>query len=160
MSCGQCDPIFPLCPDVEDKWELIGNSFLPDAVKEFDLYPTAVLGWSFYVGMAMAQFWHEDWQLYGNMPNPYRYLRDKRGFDCLDEYVREDVLLLRGDDYDRAEKLAGDCAARTHSMLLHAHLEPGTPQAFKAFVSCLHQLYLAGMAARLHQLGYEMKKFS
>lgn len=44
------------------------------------------------------------------------------------------------------------------SMLRHENIEPGTPEAFRAYVACLHQLYLMGMAVELKALGYRMTK--
>ena len=87
-------------------------------------------------------------------------MRDKRGYDNLDEYVRQDVLLLKGNDYDAIERLVADTAERTYAALRHQHIEPGTPEAFRAYVACLHQLYLMGMALELHHLGYHMTKLS
>ena len=76
----------------------------------------------------------------------------------MDEYVREEVLLLEGDDYDALEKLVGECASRVHNALLHHHLEPGTKEAFNGYVACLHQLYLMGAAVQLKRMGYHMTK--
>ena len=76
----------------------------------------------------------------------------------MDEYVREEVLLLEGDDYDALEKLVGECASRVHNALLHQHLEPGTKEAFNGYVVCLHQLYLMGAAVQLKRMGYHMTK--
>ena len=37
-------------------------------------------------------------------------------------------------------------------------LEPGTKEAFNAYVACLHQLYLFGAAMQLKRMGYHMTK--
>jgi hypothetical protein len=34
--------------------------------------------------------------LHSQIPDLYVYMRDKRGYDALDEYICEDVLMLRG----------------------------------------------------------------
>ena len=39
---------------------------------------------------------------------------------------------------------------------LHQRLEPGTKEAFNAYVACLHQLYLFGGAMQLKPMGYHM----
>ena len=36
-----------------------------------------------------------EWAIYSKIENLYAYLRDKRGYDAMDEYIREDVLLLK-----------------------------------------------------------------
>ena len=76
----------------------------------------------------------------------------------MDEYIREDVLLLQGVDYTVLEKVAGECASRVYNALMHQRIEPETKEAFDAYVSCLHQLYLFGVAMQLNRMGYYMKK--
>ena len=85
-------------------------------------------------------------------------MRDKRGYDCMDEYIRENVLLLKGIDYTVLEKEIGECASRVYNALRRQNIEPGTKEAFNAYVSCLHQLYLFGAAVQLNRMGYYMKK--
>ena len=87
-------------------------------------------------------------------------MRDKRGFDSMDEYIREDVLLLQGIDYTVLEKVAGECASRVYNALMHQRYEPGTKEAFNGYVSCLHQLYLFGIAMQLKRMGYHMTKMN
>ena len=64
---------------------------------------------------------------------------------------------MKGDGLKQLNDLVAECASRTNNTLIHAHLEPGTPEAFKAYVACLHQLYLMGMAVQLKRLGYHME---
>ena len=73
---------FPICPDVEDKWKVLLESYLPDGVREFNDYPMVSLGWTMFLGMAIAKYWDEDWVKYDNMSFLYEYIRDKRGFTC------------------------------------------------------------------------------
>lgn len=158
IAMGKVDERMPECPDVEDKWEQIAQSYIADGIREFADYPTVSLGWMMYIGMAVAKFWDAEWEIYSKIEDLYLYIRDKRGYDCMDEYVREKVLLLEGDDYDALEKLVGECASRVHNALLHQHLEPGTKEAFNGYVVCLHQLYLMGAAVQLKRMGYHMTK--
>ncbi len=153
---GKLDGRLPECPDVEAQWEPIAKAYLPDGVREFNGYPTVSLGWMMYIGIAVAKFWDTEWEIYSNVSDLYVYIRDKRGYDNLDEYVRENVLMLSGDDYDAMEKLVGECASRVYNMLRHSGMEAGTPEAFRAYVSCLHQLYLMGVAMQLNRMGYHM----
>lgn len=158
IAMGKVDERMPECPDVEEKWEPIAQSYLVDGIREFADYPTVSLGWMMYLGMAVAKYWDSEWEIYSKIEDLYLYIRDKRGYDCMDEYVREEVLLLEGDDYDALEKLVGECASRVHNALLHQHLEPGTKEAFNGYVVCLHQLYLMGAAVQLKRMGYHMTK--
>ncbi len=153
---GKVDERLPECPDIEEKWQSIAKAYLPDGIREFNAYPTVSLGWMMFIGMAMAKFWDEDWQKCANVPNIYEQLRNQRGFDCMDEYILEDVLHMKDKGLEELNKLVAECASRTNNMLHHAHLEPGTPEAFKAYVACLHQLYLMGAAVQLKRMGYHM----
>ena len=185
LSMKEVDEQLPECPDVEEKWEEIAKAYIPDGIKEFNDYPTASLGWMMYIGMAVAKYWDAEWevleqreqsqarldsvesrqnstesQIYSKIDNLYAYMRDKRGYDSMDEYIREDVLLLKGVDYTALEKLTGECSSRIYNILRHQNIEPGTKEAFNAYVSCLHQLYLFGAAIQLNRMGYHMTKMN
>ena len=185
QSMKEVDERLPECPDVEDKWEELAKAYIPDGIREFQDYPSASLGWMMYIGMAIAKFWDAEWevteqqeqsgacsdsaesrrnstegQIYSKIDDLYAYMRDKRGYDSMDEYIREDVLLLRGVDYSVLEKLVGECASRVYNALRHQNIEPGTKEAFNAYVSCLHQLYLFGAAMQLNRMGYHMTKMN
>lgn len=156
MSVGMVDERLPEAPDIEELWQKVGDSYLPDGMREFAEYPTVSLGWMMFVGMAITKYWDADWELYSKVDDIYKYLRDQRDFDHLDDYVCESVLLLSEEEHEKMAKVVGECASRTYSMLYHQHLEPGTPEAFQAYVSALHQMYLMGMAMELRRLGYHM----
>ncbi len=158
LVMNEVDEHLPDCPDVEEKWEEIAKDYLPDGIREFRAYPTSSLGWMMYIGMAVAAYWDSEWEIYGKMDNLYTYIRDKRGYDALDEYVREEVLKLKGVDYDALERLVGECASRVNNALNHEGFEPGTKDAFEGYVACLHQLYLMGAAVQLRRSGYHMEK--
>ena len=132
LSMNEVDERLPECPDVEEKWE------------------------EMYIGMAVAKMWDDEWEIYSKVDDLYAYMRDKRGFDSMDEYIREEVLLLSGADYVALEKLVGECASRVYNALRRQDIEPGTKEAFSAYVSCLHQLYLMGAAVQLKRMGYHM----
>lgn len=156
LAQEEIDERMPDAPDIEEKWEEIAQAYMPDGIREYTQYPNVSLGWMMYIGMAVACFWDKDWETYSILDNLYTYLRDKRGFDDMDEFVREDVLGLTGKSFDDMEKLVGECAARTNSLLRHQPIEPGTKEAFQAYVSSLHQLYLMGAAIWLKRMGYKM----
>ena len=160
LSMKEVDERLPECPDVEGKWEDIAKSYIPDGIREFQEYPLASLGWMMYVGMAVARYWDSEWEIYSKLPDLYAYIRDKRGYDSMDEYIREEVLLLSGADYTAIEKTVGECASRVYNALMHQRLEPGTKEAFNGYVACLHQLYLMGAAIQLKRMGYHMTKMN
>jgi hypothetical protein len=156
LSVDEVDERLPECPDVEDKWEAIARAYLPDGIREFQDFPSASLGWMMYIGMALAKMWDTEWEIYSKIDDVYAYMRGKRGYDGLDEYIREEVLLLAGADYVGLEKLVGECASRVYNALRRQNIEPGTREAFNAYVACLHQLYLMGVAVQLKRMGYRM----
>ena len=170
QSMKEIDARLPECPDVEEKWERIAKAYVPDGIREFfaeqsgkaerNDFPSASLGWMMYIGMAVAKFWDAEWEIYSKIDDLYAYMRDKRGYDAMDEYIREDVLLLRGIDYNVLEKLVGECASRVYNALRHQNIEAETKEAFYAYVSCLHQLYLFGVAMQLNRMGYHMTKMN
>lgn len=40
-SIGLVDKHFPEAPDIEERWAKIGESYMPDGIREFNGYPTA-----------------------------------------------------------------------------------------------------------------------
>lgn len=156
LTLGEVDERMPECQDIEDKWKEIAEAYLPDGVREFAAYPTVSLGWMMFVGMAMAQFWDLDWETYSKVDNLYVGMRDKRGFDNMDEYIVEEVLKLDKIQQDATSNLVAECASRTLSLLRLENIEPGTEDAFRAYVVCLRQMYLFGAAVQLKRLGYHM----
>ena len=152
------DERLPECPDVEERWPVIAEAYLPDGAREFANYPVASLGWMMFIAMAVAKFWDKDWETYGKIDDLYLYLRDKRGFDNLDEYILDEVLDLHGDDAETMQNLVGDCAERVKRALFKQDIEPGTVEAFKGYVACLQCMYQMGMAVQLKSMGYHMTK--
>ena len=181
VGVGEVDERLPECPDVTDRWQSIGLSYIPDGAREFRDYPVASLGWMMYIGMAVAKLWDEEcqwhsiasrsvaseakpsgeqkqWEIYSQIEDLYIYMRDKRGYDALDEYICEDVLMLRGKDAEKLAQVVSECAARVNADLMREQIEPGTKEAFDAYVTCLRQLYLFGMAIQLKRMGYHMER--
>ena len=160
VSMKEVDERLPECPDVEEKWEETAKEYIPDGIREFNDFPSASLGWMMYIGMAVAKFWDVEWEIYSKIENLYAFMRDKRGYDSMDEYIREEVLMLSGADYAALEIIVGECASRVYNALLHQDIEPGTKDAFNAYVTCLRQLYLMGVAMQLRRMGYRMTKMN
>lgn len=154
----EVDPVKPDAPDLDGIWLKICQSYIPDGVREFAKYPIASLGWMMYTGMALARFWDIDWATYSANPDLYLYLRDKRGFDHMDEYISEEVLGLADVAAQKLQKLVESVAELAHNALLKEGFEPCTQIAFLAFVRTLHQMYLAGLAVQLLRMGYKMRK--
>ena len=158
MGINRVDERLPEAPDIENLWAKVGESYLPDAMREFNKYPTVALGWIMFVGMAIAKYWDEDWELYSKVEDLYKYLRDRIDFDHMDDYICEKVLLLKEDEHKATAAVVAECASRTLNNLIHQGLQPGTEEAFRGFIAALHQMYLMGAAIELKTLGYHMTK--
>lgn len=144
--------------DLNDVWQRIAPTYVADAVKEIAKYPNVALGWAMYLGMACAQYWDKEWEVYGKLPNIYEYIRDKRGFDFLDEVVRADILLLEGEDFRKAEETVQNCAQQALNLLRHEQIEPQSPMAFHVFARSIRVLYKLGAAIQLKKLGYKFQR--
>lgn len=153
---GALDEVVPVCPDVEQMWGGIAQTYLPDGAREFNAYPVVSLGWMMFVGMAVAYYWDTDWERYADDPDIYPRLRDMRGYDNMDEAVVEDLLGYTGEAAEKVSGLVAACGARVNALLMREHVEPGTEEAFGCYIAALRQLYLAGMAVELNALGYHM----
>ena len=147
-------------PDIDDKWADMAPSYVADAMKEIHDYPLVSMGWAMYVGMAVAQFWEDDWQVYSALPNLYLHVRDKRGFDYLDEVVRGEILGLADDAYTRCEDLVRSCAQHTLDAIRHEQIEPASPMAFYAYARCVKVMYKLGAAVHLKALGYKFERIN
>ncbi|MBR3985726.1 MAG: hypothetical protein IKK04_01105 [Bacteroidales bacterium] len=158
LSVNEVDERLPEAVDIEAKYRSVAESYLADGVREFANYPSVSLGWMMYIGMAVARFWDDDWVIYDHLDDLYLYMRDKSGYDLLDEYIRGVVLGLKQPDFDTTEQLVQECAERTYAMLMRQRLEPGTEAAFRGYVACIHQLYLMGAYVQLHRMDYHMVK--
>lgn len=158
VNRGAVDERMPECPDVEDKWVAVAEAYLPDGAREFASYPIASLGWMMFIGMAIAKYWDTDWEKHCKIDDLYTPMRDKRGFDNLDEYILDEVLDLHGDDAEAMQTLVGDCAERAKRALFSQDIEPGTADAFRGYVACLQCMYQLGMAVQLKAMGYHMER--
>lgn len=160
QSKKEVDVMEPDATDFESVWQQICTSYIPDGVREFEGYATVSVGWMMYVGMALAKQWDENWLKCKSQPDMYTALRDVRGYDCMDEYISEDVLKLKPNESKALAKLIGECAQMGVHALQREMFEPGSPLAFHAYVRTLHQMYLMGIAVQLLRMGYKMTKIS
>ncbi len=110
-----------------------------------------------YVGMALAKYWDEDWELYSKVENHYEYLRDRIDFDHMDDYICEKVLLLNEEAHKAVTNVVAECASRSYSKLIHLNLQL---EARKPSAVSLppFTMFLMGIAVELKMLGYHMTK--
>lgn len=159
-SLGHLDGKLLETEDINEVWEKVAPSYVADSIKEIAKYPNVALGWAMYVGMAVARFWDEDWNRYSSKENLYEYLRDKRGYDYLDEVVRGDVLSLDGELFEQIEELVRRTSSMVLSHIRHEQIEPQSPMAFHVFARSIRVLYKIGAAVELKNLGYKFERCS
>lgn len=159
-SLGHLDGKLLETEDINEVWEKVAPSYVVDSIKEIAKYPNVALGWAMYVGMAVARFWDEDWNRYSSKENLYEYLRDKRGYDYLDEVVRGDVLSLDGELFEQMEELVRRTSSMVLSHIRHEQIEPQSPMAFHVFARSIRVLYKIGAAVELKNLGYKFERCS
>ena len=113
-----------------------------------------------FLGMAITKYWDEDWDKYNSAENLYEQIRNARGYDNMDEYILEEILKLDADTRTKISKTVAECASRTESILRHEPIEPGSEEAFRAYIYSLRQMYAMGMAMELKRLGYHMTELA
>ncbi|MCQ2226596.1 MAG: hypothetical protein MJZ01_01650 [Bacteroidales bacterium] len=155
---GMLDGAFLDSPDISDKWKEIAPYYMADAVKEIAQYPNVALGWAMYMGMAVASMWDRDWERYSQIENLYEYVRNIRGFDYLDEVVREQILGLHDAEFKAAEQLVQRCSQMALDAIRHEQIESQSPMAFHVFARSTKVLFNAGAATVLFGLGYKLVK--
>lgn len=143
--------------DITDKWEQMAPSYVADAIKEIADYPTVSLGWAMYLGMAVAHCWDDAWDIYGQMPDLYGYIRDKRGFDYMDEVVRFDILKMPEYEAVAMEKVVQSCSQQALDMIRHEQIDPQSPLAFHVYARSIQVLYMLGAAVELKRMGYKFE---
>lgn len=144
--------------DLDALWEPLAEGYLPDGVREIAKYPTVSLGWMMYIGMAVAHLWDKDWATLQKQPNAYEFLRHPRGFDAMDEHIMQDILKLKKDEEENTEEVVRTCATLALNQIRHEGIEPQSPMAFHVYVRSIHALYLVGISAELHRLGYKYRQ--
>lgn len=160
VNKGTIDSHLPECPDVQNKWEAIAGTYIPDGAREFRQYPVVSLAWMMFMGIAMAFYWDTDWENQAAKDDQYQRLRDHSGYDNLDDTILHHLLAYDDKRAEVTSDLVAECAARVLSLLNHEQVEPGTPAAFHCYVDALHEMYIMGMAIELHDLGYHMTPVS
>ena len=111
LSLDKVDGRLPEAPDIEELWPKIGESYLPDGMREFADYPTVSLGWMMFLGMAIAKYWDTDWELYSKVADLYHYLRDQRDYGTIyavlydNHNAKGEAICLYGDNVQTSDRV-------------------------------------------------------
>lgn len=154
---GMLEGVLLESEDINQRWGDLAPEYMVDAVKEIAQYPTVALAWASYLGMAIANGWHTDWEKCGKMA--YAEFYGSRGFDDMDDHIIFDVIGL-GQDSEEANQLKDTMrvvAEHALSQIHHSGIEPQSIMAFHTFARACKVLYRIGAALELYRLGYEFK---
>ena len=143
--------------DIEQRWHDLAPEYMVDAVKEIAQYPTVALAWASYLGMAIANGWHTDWEKCSKMA--YAEFYGSRGFDDMDDHIVFDILSLpkNGVETTRLKDTIRLVAEHTLSQIHHSGIEAQSIMAFHTFARACKVLFRIGAAMELNRLGYEYK---
>ena len=97
-------------PELSEKWHQSAPQYMADAVPEIAKYPMVAIAWALYYGMGDAVYWDGAWDSVKDCDDLYKFMRDKRGFDYMDEFVTEELIGIKLNstkkrDIDDAQKL-------------------------------------------------------
>ena len=157
-SLGVLGGVLLASDDIDNRWKELAPEYMADAMPELASYPTAAIAWAGYVGMAVAEWWDNDWQSGAKMP--YKALYGGQGFDDMDEHILRDILSipLDSDEAKRTENALRSCAQLAITLIRREGIEAQTTKAFYIFSRTARALYRIGAALRLHALGYKFEK--
>jgi len=152
--------------ELMEKWDASAPQYLADVVPEFSQYPTVAIAWAAYYGMGAAVYWDCRWDNVKDTPDLYVAIRDKRGFDNMDDYVMEEMLGIKessedkrdADDAVRINDTIRKCAELALSKLTHQGIEPGTREAYLAFAKVAKLFFHLGVSIQLYRMGYRYEK--
>lgn len=146
--------------ELEEKWKEIVPEYMVDAVPQIKDYPTVSVAWAGYLGIGLAVLWDRDWVKYKNDPNLYKFFVQPRGFDCMDEFILEELLgvKLESKEFLEVEGVMRSCAKTAVDMIRKEGIEPQSPDAFYVFARSVKVLFKIGVSVALKRLGYKYEK--
>jgi len=150
----------PQTEDIALVWKVLAPEYMADAVPEFTQYPEVSLSWAAYLGAGVASVWDTDWNHYSKGDGLYKMINEPRGFDCLDEYVSEEMLGLKADEQENRDlkDLLISCAQAALNLMKKEAAEEQSVAAFDIFAQSVKVFYLIGAALGLETLGYKMER--
>lgn len=157
-SLGMLDGELLSSEDIDQKWKEWAPEYIADALPEVNAYPDFAIACAGYAGMAVAQWWDQDWGR--NHGAKYDTLHGSRGFDDMDEHIVQDILGLTLDSIEAKQimNILLCCAQKASTFIQHEHIENQTVKAFHIFARTVKVMYRIGAALQLHRLGYKFHK--
>ena len=146
--------------ELEEKWKEIAPEYMVDAVPQIQDYPTVSVAWAGYLGIGLAVLWDKEWGKYKDDPDLYKFFVRPRGFDCMDEFIVEELLGigLESKEFTEIEGMIRSCARTAVDMIRKENIEPQSPDAFYVFARSVKVLFKIGVSVALKRLGYKYEK--
>ena len=157
-SLGMLDGELLSSEDIDMKWKEWAPEYIADALPEVNSYPECAIACAGYAGMAVAQWWDQDWGRHHSMD--YGSLHGSRGFDDMDEHIVKNILKLdlESPEAKQLMNILLCCAQQAENFIRHEHIESQTVKAFHIFARTVKVMYRIGAAIQLHRLGYKFHK--
>ena len=95
-------------------------------------------------------------------------MRDKRGFDYMDEFVTEELIGIKLNstkkrDIDDAASLTGciqECADLALTMIRRQGIEPQSTEAFYMYAAVEKLMFEIGVSMQMYRMGYRYEKMT
>jgi hypothetical protein len=146
--------------DIDQKWKEWAPEYIAEALPEVNTYPEFAIACAGYAGMAVAQWWDEDWGRHHGAA--YESLHGPRGFDDMDEHIVQNILNLSLDSTEAKQlmNILLCCAQKATTFIRHEHIEAQTVKAFHICARTVRVLFRTGAAIQLRRLGYKFHKIN
>ena len=157
-SLGMLDGELLSSEDIDQKWKEWAADYIADALPEVNNYPDFAIACAGYAGMAVAQWWDQDWGRHHSAG--YSSLHGARGFDDMDEYIVQNILGLALDSVEAKQivNILLCCSQKAVDFIRHEQIEAQTVKAFHIFARTVKVMFRIGAALQLKRLGYKFHK--
>ena len=157
-SLGMLDGELLSSEDIDLKWKEWAPEYIAEALPEVNIYPEFAIACAGYAGMAVAQWWDQDWGRHHSAK--YESLHGPRGFDDMDEFIVQNILGLTLDSVDAKQimNILLCCAQKASTFIQHEQIEHQTVKAFHIFARTVKVMFRTGAALQLKRLGYKFHK--
>lgn len=157
-SLGMLDGELLNSEDIDQKWKEWAPEYIAEALPEVNSYPEFAIACAGYAGMAVAQWWDQDWGRHHSAV--YESLHGPRGFDDMDEHIVQNVLGLSLDSVEAKQivNILLCCSQKAVDFIRHEQIEAQTVKAFHIFARTVKVMFRTGAALQLKRLGYKFHK--
>jgi len=157
-SLGMLDGELLSSEDIDHKWKEWAPVYIAQALPEVNSYPEFAIACAGYAGMAVAQWWDQDWGRHHG--KGYEALQGSRGFDDMDEHILQNILgySLDSEEAGQISNIMLCCAQKAVTYIRHEHIEAQTVKAFHIFARSVRVMFKIGAALQLRRLGYRFHK--